>query len=331
MHQASKAIVFTALLAVAGVKPALSQISTPKSQGPGVLDQVAAIIDETAKIVDKGASADDQGRYAFFRYKNKPGMDALKPLAALAKEPGHHIASNYVGCIFGMGMGVPKDDNKAFAYFANAAAKYPLAAYNYGLGLSARGNNEKAKKPFEYAWDKGGHEQAGAWLVSMRLNRKEKADELVDELVGLQSPVGHFHLAKRLHAEGNFRDAAGKMGPALELGLRGANSLMASMFLAGKFRSFNKKFDLISAYSHLYIERSISTTPWRMPPLSEMNFSASYDKAWFGDMEDQMTDIKQQAHSRASLWFFGHNTKPTRYTEYLCEPNGPISRRVSKN
>ena len=331
MQQASKVAVFAALIAIAGVQPALGQASTAKSQEPGALDKVAGIIDETAKIVDKGSSAGDQDRYAFFRFKNKPGIEALKPLALLAKEPDHYIASNYVGCIFGLGMGVPKDDAKAFAYFANAAAKYPLAAYNYGIALSARGNNEKAKKAFEYAWDKGGYEQAGAWLVSMRLNRKEKVDDLVEDLVNLQSPVGHFHLAKRLHAEGNFREAAAKMAPALEQGLRGANNLMADMYLAAKFRSFNKKFDLISAYSHLYIEKSISTTPWKMPPLSEMNFSAPYDKAWFGNMEDQMLEIKQQAHSRATLWFYGHNTKPTKYTEYLCEHTGSVSRRVSKN
>jgi TPR repeat protein len=331
MQQSPKAVVFAALLVIAGMQSAMGQTPNPKSQELGALDRVAGIIDETAKIVDKGSSPGDQDRYAFFRYKNKPGVAALKPLALLAKEPGHSIASNYVGCIFGMGMGVPKDDNKALAYFANAAAKYPLAAYNYGVGLSARGNNEKAKMAFEYAWDKGGYEQAGAWLVSMRLNRKEKVDELLEDLVSLQSPVGHFHLAKKLYAEGNYREAAAKLSPALEQGLRGANNLMANMFLAGRFRSFNKKFDLISAYSHLYIERSISATPWKMQPLSEMNFSSPYDKAWFGNMDDQMTEVKQQAHARASLWFYGHNTKPTKYTDYLCEHNGPISRRVSKN
>ncbi|MDH3673235.1 MAG: sel1 repeat family protein [Gammaproteobacteria bacterium] len=118
-----------------------------------------------ASVGDQSADAKyAEGKRAFKADKYDQAMQILKPLA----ESGHAASQYYVGRMHEKGLGVPKDQTKALAWYkpaadaGNSRAQYKVgAAYAHGAGGLEK-NETEAGKWFMKAAEQGSRKAAKA-------------------------------------------------------------------------------------------------------------------------------------------------------------------------
>jgi len=306
--------------------PLLLAVSSANAQGINTAP-LSELLERATRSVEDSVRGQGGAQRLFNRYKERGDTEALRDLARLAATPGNAQAANYMGCIYGLGIGREKNEARAANFFQSAAAGSPLAAYNLGLIFSKRKDHDRAFRAMESAWSRGGIEQAGAWLLTMRLQRNLDASQLIRELDFIQSPVGQYHEARRLFDAKDYRAALGKLVGPTSYGLVGSHGLKARLFLDAHITSPSKFFDWAAGLSYLYIEMGVSGERWGLPeqlPASRVGASRS----WFGDIYHQIEDVNREAYSRASQWFASRKERPTRYEEFLCEVDRVFDRRA---
>lgn len=299
----------------------------PSAREPNALDNLIKATNSIMQGASRGPTAQDQDKNAFYLYRDTKEAKDFEALRGLGDQPGHWIAANFVGCIYSQGLGLQPDPIKAYTYFEKSAPYYPLAAYNLGIALSNQNKSDKAKLYFQFAWDVGGYEQAGAWLISMKFKRKEDISELIRELDLLESPIGRYYLGRTLMSQGKYKDAVEKLATASDYGVLGSNALLASIYLQGYNQGASKFFDLVTGFSHLYVEEGIANGAWKLPAIRDLTL-AGVDQDWFGNVSNNLPSINSEAYGRAGQWFIAHGKNPQRYKISLCEPDRKAKRKV---
>lgn len=291
------------------------------------VDPLQKLLEKASKAIENSVTGEEGSSRLFDRYQARKEPSVLRQLVELAPKKGQAAAANFVGCIYGLGIGVPVDEAKAVRYFAHSAKNYPLGAYNYGLALAKANKGDMAYRAMESAWSRGGYEQAGAWLLRMREARRLDIRQLVIELDSIESPVGQYHEAVRLHGLGEHRAALGKLVKPASYGLIGSHGLLAKIYLDAHVTSPSKFFDWVAGLSHVYIENGISGEVWGVPAVMNSN-AVGAQRAHFESVYHRIEHINREAHSRATQWFRARLDRPTRYEVYLCKQDRIFNRKT---
>jgi len=254
----------------------------------------------------------------FSRFKERGDEAAFKNLALMSSGQDGHVAANYMGCIYALGIRKDVDLERAERFFLRGAAKSPLAAYNLGLIYASRDDQDRAFRAMQAAWSRGGIEQAGAWVMTMAKQRELDIRQIANELDFINSPVGQNQKAIELFEAGDYRGAIAKLVGPISFGLQGASALKAKIYLEAHLTSPSKFFDWAEGLAHLYIEMGVSGPVWGLPErLPSSRVGAS--RQWFGDVYHQIEAINNEAYTRASQWFSNRPARPDRYSIHLCE------------
>ena len=211
---------------------ALGAIASPFSMAqdaPGMADKMMAVLGSAKD------STEVLRAWSAYRAGSKAAVGEIFSLA----QQGNATAQNFAGWMLDNGKGVKKDSAAAFNYFVASAKTYPLAKYNVGVlhffGRGVTKNEDRAYAFFTEAATGAGVQQAQVRLALHALAKgdRNEAWKWANEASNRGNVIGFYLIGRMLFEKKSYKESYAWLMKAAQASEPNSPALLSKIYEQG--------------------------------------------------------------------------------------------------
>lgn len=202
---------------------------TMAQDAPGMADKMMAVLGGAKE------STEVLRAWSAYRAGSKAAVGEIFSLA----QQGNATAQNFAGWMLDNGKGVKKDSAAAFNYFVASAKSYPLAKYNVAVlhffGRGVPKNEDRAYALFREAATGAGVQQAQVRLALHALTKgdREEAWKWASEASNRGNVIGFYLLGRMLFEKKNYKESYAWLMKAAQASEPNSPALLSKIYEQG--------------------------------------------------------------------------------------------------